>query len=847
VRSLTVPAVGVLGLVLITVASLFASLLVTTHSLKAASKDSRRAGQMQQDAYQLERAVVDIESWVRGELLRPGPTHFGPYRRATDVITADGAELQRLAEPDDQPRVAIIRTELDDYLVNYTEPLIRKSAPTTPAGILETSDEGQRRLQSLRDQFGLLNGAQQAEVATRRAHAQALRRRMVVLGAAGLAITALLVALLGLVLQRFILLPVRRVARAAGDLAGGNLAARVSSSGLGEIGALGRAFNSMADALAAREADLRVQTDRLHGILEHTTTMISVKDREGRYLLVNEQWRRSAGAPEDVLGRTDDDLFAPAEAAAIRVTDVEILRTGEPKEYETDGRSGVTFHIVKFPLTDDDGVVYAIATMGTDVSERKRALAQAMEASRSKSEFLANMSHEIRTPLNGVIGMTELLLSTELTPVQRDHAQTAAASSEALMDVINDILDFSKIEAGKLELDCHDFDLREAVEDTCEMLAPQAHGKGLELTTFIEAGVPGAVSGDRGRLRQVLTNLISNAIKFTERGEVSVRVRRAGTAIRFEIADTGIGISRTTLPRLFDSFAQADTSTTRRYGGTGLGLAISRQLVELMGGRIGADSVQGEGSTFHFTLELGPAATPRTERHELPRTLHALVVDDNATNREIVQAYLQDGDVRCATAGSATEALALMHTAARAGEPFELVVLDGQMPGMDGLELAKAIGMAPSLRGARLVLLTSTVDRHGEAREAGIGHYLLKPIRRKRLLETVAEAMGTAPVPPTAPAPDAAPRASGPRLLVVEDNAVNQRVIEAMLAKRGYAVDCAANGREALAMITTGGYPLVFMDCQMPEMDGYAATAAVRMREKDGERLPIVAMTAHAL
>ena len=369
--------------------------------------------------------------------------------------------------------------------------------------------------------------------------------------------------------------------------------------------------------------------DRLQGILDHASAMISVKDVEGRYLLVGRRWEQVTGrSAAEVVGRTEAELLAGRPAAPSHAADLEVIRTGETVEYERDTLTaeGARSHLtVKFPLKDADGDVYAVVTMTTDITERKRALEEAVEASRSKSEFLANMSHEIRTPLNGVIGMTDLLLETELTGEQRSYAQTAASSGEALLGVIDDILDFSKIEAGKLELDAHDFDLREAVEDTSEMLAPQAHGKGLELTAFVAGDVPAMVRGDRGRLRQVLTNLLSNAVKFTHRGEVAVRVEllerdEAGAKLRFEVSDTGIGIPKGKLDTLFESFAQADTSTTRRYGGTGLGLAISRQLVQLMGGEIRAESGAGRGSRFSFVVTLPvaedarPAPTPGARR-----------------------------------------------------------------------------------------------------------------------------------------------------------------------------------------------------------------------------------------
>src|SRR4051812_26177097 len=665
-RSLRAPLFTALTLIAVVVAGMFVTMVETVRSLETISQENRRATDMTQSTLHLERIVVDLETGVRGYMLTNDPRFLEPYEKGRARIEAQLAQLDSLSDPDVRPLVVRITRDLDNYVAGYTEPIVRGQSRQS---VLAVTTEGKQRLDALRAQFAALGAAQQRTMLDRRTRGQALRAHLVVMAALGAIVTVLLLVALAFCLHRLVLVPVRRVSRAAGRLAGGELDTRVPANGPGEIGQLGASFNAMATALAAREEDLRVQTDRLRGILDHTTTTISVKDRDGRYLLVNDEWRRAMGqVGVEVEGRTDDELFAPAIAAAIRVTDLEILRTGEAHEYERDeATDGRAYHIVKFPLTDADGSVYATGTMGTDVSERRRALADAVDASRSKSEFLANMSYEIRTPLNGVIGMTELLLSTDLSAQQREYALTAANSSEALLDVINDILDFSKIEAGKLELDHHDFDLREAVEDTCEMLAPQAHGKSLELMAWISDDVPTLVNGDRGRLRQVLTNLLSNGVKFTERGEVTVRVACERDCVRFEVSDTGIGITRSALARLFDSFAQADTSTTRRYGGTGLGLAISRQLVELMGGEISVRSAPGEGSTFTFTVRLAEPAiaiAPARGQHPLPERLKVLVVDDNATNREILEAYL--AGMLAETADSGTAALSLMHAAARA-------------------------------------------------------------------------------------------------------------------------------------------------------------------------------------
>jgi len=629
-----------------------------------------------------------------------------------------------------------------------------------------------------------------------------------------------------------------------------------------------------AHGLATRARELQVSANQLSVVADSAPIGIFQTDAQNRYVYTNPRWTEITGiTAEQAKGQHWDSIMRPEERASLLAqmpddapSPAELSHRFEVNLLESATRIAV---ITSRSIVDRNGApagwVGTLADVTAEVgveAAMSDARDRATEASRLKSDFLANMSHEIRTPMNGVIGMAELLLDTELDSRQRDYAQTVQNSGEALMTIINDILDFSKIEAGMLEVEKIDFDLRATIDDVVDLLARAAQRKQLELIAVVTDTVPLTMSGDPGRIRQVLTNLIGNAIKFTGAGEVKIvatmtEVDGPAPAIRIEVSDTGDGIPSDKLAVIFQPFVQADTSTSRKYGGTGLGLAISGQLVTLMGGDFGVTSELGVGSTFWFTIGVGADVGESTQKHPAPDSglagLTILVVDDNATQRGVLSGYLTGWGMAVTTCDSGPAALRTMSEAVREGRPFAAVLIDLYMPGMDGRELIKSIADDPELTSRVLLMTGLSLDlgRSAAAEESGAPVSLSKPIHRHELLACLrlalgSHAAGTAPSRRTDPR---SPRVDGVErgwVLLAEDNLINQKVAVAMLSGAGYRVDTVADGAAAVKAAAAHPYDVILMDCQMPELSGYEATSAIRAQEGSGPRVPIIAMTAGA-
>src|SRR5580700_231130 len=689
-------------------------------------------------------------------------------------------------------------------------------------------------------------------------------------------------------------------------------ALRALPRGDDEVGTLIGSFNRMLERIQERDAALKAAKDDLEirvqartqelqsevnervraeealsderkilrALIDNVPDFMYVKDTDCRFLVANLAVSQQMGAktPADLLGKNDFDFYSREMATTFYEDEQRVIRTGEAEvnreETGVDSHGNVSqIMTTQVPLRDRNGRVTGLVGIGRDIThlkkvqeEMQKAREAAEAASQAKSEFLANRSHEIRTPLNGVMGMTDLALGTELTAEQREYLETVKMSGDSLLTVINDILDFSKIEAGKVDLEALDFNLRDSLESTLKTLAVRADEKGLELLCEVAPEVPEIVRGDSSRLRQIVVNLVGNAIKFTSAGEVALKVQARDTEgehrlLHFTVSDTGIGIPREKQKLIFDPFTQADTSTTRKYGGTGLGLTISTRLVKMMGGKIWVESDVGRGSQFHFTVRLGVADVKEMKLGtaappELLRDVKVLVVDDNRTNRRILEGMLLHWHMKPTSVDCGGAALAQLSAALEAGEPYALILTDMHMPDMDGFALIEQIRRRPELSAATIMMLTSAGHRGDAARcqELGVSAYLLKPIRQSELREAVARVLGAReqdgaiPLVTRFSLQDAREPDAYLRVLLAEDNLVNQRLVVRLLEKRGHRVVVASTGLEVLRALEKESFDLVLMDLQMPEMDGFEATTGIREKEKGtGAHQAIVALTAHAM